>query len=289
MGETAGSEEMVDRREGGFSFRKALLPKLDPTRSALNLLGGEESLEPIEHAFDQVIFSHFSGPQRDASAPFEFAGEGGNLLDDMLAVHTAAAAIGARFEDDAGGDPHREAREQNVFVLHLYLMQHAYPEQFATLRQRFCDVFPSVDDVRVTRAPNRAQLTVEIHESSGTWIPQERISSGMLKTLVYLCEFDTVPSGSVIVIDEFESSLGLNCLPAMTDALLARSDCQFIVTSHHPYVINNIPIDHRKLVERVGGAVTVTPARDVPALRAASHHDGFLRLFNAERYAHGIR
>jgi hypothetical protein len=286
---TRSGNALVERSEGGFTFNDRPLPKLNPTESAIVLLGGEDAFEPIEHALDHVIFSLFSGAHHDPARHFEFTGEGDELLDEMLRWSQEGAALGGRFESDAGSDPHREAAQQNVFVLHLFLMQEAYSEQFASIRERFCDVFPSVDDVRVVREATRDRLTVEIHETSGPWVPQSRISSGMLKTLVYLCELDTAPSGSVIVIDEFEASLGLNCLPAMTDALLDRSDCQFIVTSHHPYVINNIPIEHWKLVERKGSAVRLVSAREIPALASASHHEAFLRLINLDRYAHGIR
>ena len=46
------------------------------------------------------------------------------------------------------------------------------------------------------------------------------------------------PDGSVILIDEFENSLGVNCLDEITEDVVKESRrLQFILTSHHPYII----------------------------------------------------
>nr|WP_293102352.1 hypothetical protein [Okeania sp. SIO2F4] len=52
------------------------------------------------------------------------------------------------------------------------------------------------------------------------WILSPHISSGMLKTLMYISELYLSPEGSVILIDEFENSLGVNCLDSVTDLIL---------------------------------------------------------------------
>ncbi len=63
---------------------------------------------------------------------------------------------------------------------------------------------------------------------------------------------------------------GVNCMPDVVRFLNTRPDLQFILTSHHPYVINNLPIATWKLVRRRGSIVSVTPAHDIPALQGAS-------------------
>lgn len=103
----------------------------------------------------------------------------------------------------------------------------------------------------------------------------------MLRTLIHLHEFLFAPAGTVIVIDEFENSLGINCLPVLTELMLERTDCQFIVTSHHPYVIGNIPMSTWRVVQRHGSVVRLLPAQEVPRLRGGSRLDAFTRLLNA--------
>jgi AAA15 family ATPase/GTPase len=62
----------------------------------------------------------------------------------------------------------------------------------------------------------------------------------MFKTLMYIAEIYLSPEGAVVLIDEFENSLGSNCIDAVTDILTERQDLQFIITSHHPYIIKLI-------------------------------------------------
>ena len=45
---------------------------------------------------------------------------------------------------------------------------------------------------------------------------QDDISSGMLKTFWYLVEIYLSPRNSLILIDKFENSLGVNCLDSIT-------------------------------------------------------------------------
>jgi predicted ATPase len=121
------------------------------------------------------------------------------------------------------------------------------------------------------------------------WITEANISSGMTRTLILLVELALAPAGSVIVIDELENSLGINCLPAIVDRMLARAgELQFIVTSHHPYIINNIPSEYWRLVRRAGSEVTITPASEIPALNGKSSLDRFIRLINSREFEEGI-
>ena len=46
---------------------------------------------------------------------------------------------------------------------------------------------------------------------------------------------------SLVLIDEFENGLGVNCIDVLAELLLGeRRDLQFVITSHHPKIINQI-------------------------------------------------
>jgi predicted ATPase len=171
------------------------------------------------------------------------------------------------------------------WVLYFWCVaQESASQEFYTLRAKYLDIFPSVDDLRVRRSDegDRALLRLEIRERGiPHWIDQSSISAGMLRTLIHLHEFLFAPAGTVIVIDEFENSLGVNCLPVLTELMLQRTDCQFIVTSHHPYVIGNIPMSTWRVVQRHGSVVRLLPAQEIPRLRGGSRLDAFTRLLNA--------
>jgi len=81
-----------------------------------------------------------------------------------------------------------------------------------------------VKDVRVSSerdSDGDFLLFFEIQENGlEDWIPQQRISSGMFRYLICLLEITNAPEESVILIDEFENSLGINCMAELTDLIL---------------------------------------------------------------------
>ena len=90
-------------------------------------------------------------------------------------------------------------------------------------------------------------------EGVADWIPFGEMSSGMQRYLSFLIHLSFAPRGTVVLIDELESSLGINCLPAATGFLLRRApDLQLVLTSHHPYIIEKIPTSYWKIVTRKG-------------------------------------
>ena len=170
-------------------------------------------------------------------------------------------------------------------VFKSYLIQQLFPNVFNEVKESYFEIFSDVQDVRVSinkESVNDYQLIFEIQEySSSDWIPQNRISSGMYRTLICLLEIIAAPNGSVIVIDEFENSLGINCMPELTNFILDKSpDLQFILTSHHPYIINNLPWQTWQVVSRSGSSIKATKATDISALDTASSLDKFTQLIN---------
>jgi hypothetical protein len=61
---------------------------------------------------------------------------------------------------------------------------------------------------------------------------------------------------------------------------------QFILTSHHPYIINNIDLTDWKIVTRKGGIVRVKDAEQLHLGR--SKHQAFIQLMNLDEYREGI-
>ena len=91
------------------------------------------------------------------------------------------------------------------------------------------------------------------------------------------------------MIDELENSLGVNCLPDVARRMLKGLDqVQYLATSHHPRVINEIPFDRWKLVTRRGSGVRVVNARDIASLDRASSLEKFTELINLPEYVEGV-
>jgi energy-coupling factor transporter ATP-binding protein EcfA2 len=156
---------------------------------------------------------------------------------------------------------------------------------FNNIMENYLNIFPEIKDIKITIkavSNDEALIFCEIQDAdSEEWIPQERMSSGMFRTLIYIIEVITAPEGSVILIDEFENSLGINCMSEITDFILDHANgLQFIITSHHPYIINNIPWQDWQIVSRKGSHIKTKKATEISALDTASSLDKFTQLIN---------
>ncbi len=281
-----GGDALVRRSTDEFVFQGSPLPKLKRTESAITLLRDEETIKPIRRALRQFMFSE---PADLLSG--SLLGAGTSVLNSARARYQTLASL-------------REATDLPTFI-RAYILQKDHPDAFQEVAAQFCEIFPTVEEVRVdylseldpagvmaTAAPlaRFSILGVGIKERGvARLVCTPRLSSGMVRTLVHLFELHLAPSGTVVAIDEFENSMGVNCLPDIIDRLLERGrDLQFIVTSHHPYIINNVPTEWWKIVTRRGGVVSVKDAKTIPALTTGSKHDRFVQLLNLQEYEEGI-
>ena len=248
-------------------FNNEKLPKLKRTESAITLLSEEDLIIPVRQAFKQLIFNFETRQKWMIGVGYDPAKM--ELLDEIkLNAYD--------FQEYFAGDPP---------VLKAFCLQKFFPHLFNEIKEYYIDIFPELKDVRVSNerdSDGDFLLFFEIQENGlEDWIPQQRISSGMFRTLICLIEVITAPEESVILIDEFENSLGINCMAELTDFILDKSsDIQFILTSHHPYIINNIPWKTWQIVSKSGNKVKVRKASDIPALDTASSLDKFTQLIN---------
>lgn len=267
-------QEIIRRSEREITFKGDRIPRLSPSVSIVSLLSEEDDVAPAYEAFQSVLHSDQSSPYRPysriPSSLFEKFKERHGTLEDIQ---------------------HSELPTQ----LKLALVSECQPDVFATIRDRFMEIFPQVVDIRVqpvdddSLPPFMAQVPIiQIREKGvSDWIHQRQISSGMLRTIFHLAEMYLWPEGTVILIDEFENSLGVNCIDVLTEDLLQpHRSLQFIITSHHPYVINNVGPEHWKVVRRKGGVVTTHDATSLGL--SESSHEAFIQLLNNEEYREGI-
>jgi predicted ATPase len=168
---------------------------------------------------------------------------------------------------------------------------------FSKIEKIFCDIFPFIEGIRIdilddadlSAAPPffRDVPIVQIKEKNiEKWIPQFKISSGMFNALMHLCELYLCAENSVILIDELENSLGINCLGPISDEIVDNTKkTQFIITSHHPTIINSIKYNTWKVVTRNANNVLVSKY-DVDTTESA--HDPYMQLINSIQYSDGI-
>ncbi|MCI0490635.1 MAG: ATP-binding protein [Blastocatellia bacterium] len=270
---TFDDQEIVQRNESEIILRGGKTPKLSPFESVLDILNQEEDIAPAYKGFKRIIRSDFSyyRSRMFSRDVIEF--------NEMLTYPLTL----------------EEIQESNVDSrIKIRLVSYCAPDIFDKIKERFMDIFPQVEDIRFEPAeggifPSFADYPLLQIKEKGVegWIPQERISSGMYKTFMHLSEMFLWPEGTVVLIDEFENSLGVNCIDVLTEDLLQENrGLQFIITSHHPYIINNISPEYWKIVTRRGGVVSTHDAKDLHI--SDSRHKAFIQLINLEEYKEGI-
>ena len=179
----------------------------------------------------------------------------------------------------------------------MFLCYKNQPDTFSKIKNRYTEVFPLVEDIRFAPLDNsikdvpsfiKEHPFIQIKEKGiSEWIHQGRISSGMFRTLLHISELYLSSKGTIILIDEFENSLGVNCIDELTYDLAhgKEKNIQFILTSHHPYIINNIDVRNWKIVSRKAGVINTFDASDFNI--GNSMHDKFIQLINLPQYSSG--
>jgi len=267
-------EVVVDRDDQDIIFNGHKTVRLSKNESIIFLLREEEQIKEAHQEFDKIIFDD----NTDSIRHFAFDDE----IDEKLKKHRSIRTI-------------RESNEN--IKLKLYFTCKNQKESFEDIVQAFIDVFPYVEGVKVEPLQHngkrihlflREMPFIQIKEKGiEQWIPETRMSSGMLRTLMHIAELYLCADSSLILIDEFENSLGINCIDELAQTIVsAERGLQFIITSHHPYIINNIKHTDWKIVTRKGGAVVARNASDFNFDK--SKHKAFTQLINLDIYSEGV-
>lgn len=270
-------EEVVKRTSKDTFFNGAKTLKLSLQQSTLFILKEEDKLKPAFEGFNKILYSDYSDSQ---SRPLQ------NIIffnnQNLERKFNSLKKIQESDED---------------ILVKLNLVSKIDNKTFSKIKERFCEIFPQVEDIKVAPLDvQREGLPIFLKDSPfiqikevgiDKWIQQRKISSGMFRTLIHVSEVYLCAEGTVFLIDEFENSLGINCIDELTnDILQSKRKLQFIITSHHPYIINNINYSFWKLVTRKQGIVRTHPIEKFNIGR--SKHDAFMQLLQLEEYQTGI-
>jgi AAA domain, putative AbiEii toxin, Type IV TA system len=255
---------LIERKDSEIFLDGNKTPKLSPFESVIELLKQEDQIAPVKQSLDKIILADSESVDR---------------------VWRLPVSVFKRFERSSFS----VLQESGLPVpIKLAILYRAIPEEFNKIKEVFISVFPNILDVKIETIKDedipialskllREATTVSIREKGVTdWI--ENISSGMMKTLMYISELYLAPENCIILIDEFENSLGVNCLDNVTELVLSNKKLQFIITSHHPYIINNISPVCWKIVTRKAGLITAKDSKDFHI--SESRQKAFIDLIN---------
>ena len=116
-------------------------------------------------------------------------------------------------------------------AMKLYVAKNYYADLYVKIFDAVKSLFIEIEDINVEEDSAREMYLVSI-QVYGKKLLQQDISNGMLKTIYYIVELFTMSEDSLVLIDEFENGLGVNCIDLLSELMLSeRNDLQFIITS----------------------------------------------------------
>ncbi len=166
-------------------------------------------------------------------------------------------------------------------VVRLGIARSVYAEKFNMYMDKLKEIFPYISDVKIRLSKSTQNYVIVLCLQDDVEVAQDRISSGIIKTMNVLAYLYFIAQNALIIVDEVENSLGINCL----DDVIESIDCsvyeqnnQAILSSHHPYIINAVDSSKWRIVSQENGHITTKSANEVGI--DSKNRDGFFELIN---------
>lgn len=263
-----GNQLIIQRKNDQIMLNDKQTVKLDTTQSAIALLKEEDEIKPVYHAFHQ-IFELKNYNESISISPF--LSKKRDEIKELNEIHNSSYL-----------SP----------IEKLFILRRQRLPQFEIIKELFTGIFTNIEDIDFSLEQlfdDTMCPVLKIKEKGvDAWIMQNNISSGMFRTLSQITFLVLAQDGDIILIDEFENGLGVNCIDQLADQILdAEQNIQVIITSHHPYIINSIPFGKWKIVTRNRSNLKVLTAADLK-IGEHSRHDAFMQLVQTNAYRMGV-
>ena len=261
-------ENLIDRTPDTFSFCGDKLPRLQRDRLGITLLKEEGRITPLYETFSKLQIREFHDEGlRDALSLQDVSQELSNLSnseDGILTLWKQHPTLSAK----------------------MFLLREMFPEQYSLAVETFQQVFPSVKKCDMSiQSPGQVPIFFIKEEKVNRNIPVLELSSGMQKVLLIITDIITLPKGSIYIIDEYENSLGINAIDFLPEFLDDYgTGIQFLITTHHPYLINNMPMKTWRVFHRNGSSVSIKDGKEFEERYGKSKQKAFVQLINDPFY-----
>jgi len=178
----------------------------------------------------------------------------------------------------------------------MYFFEKYHKDIYETICHEFISLFPFVREVKVLDAehygislPGLVPVFSLREKETNQWVRLDTFSSGMKKVLLILTDIFVLPvSGAVYLIDEYENSLGTNAINFFPNVLFeTEKPSQFIITSHHPYIIGNVQVRDWIVLHRKGTEVFAKQGKELEEKFGKSKQKSYIKLINDPFYTGG--
>lgn len=271
---------IVERNGDSFLFLDVQMPKLSRNETAISLLKSEDVIQPIHQAFSVIqrrLFHH-------------------DALKKVSELNALPLKLLKSMEEKK--DLQELFRAGMNLSANLFFLQKYFNETYKHIIDQYRSIFPFVQESRMTDL-SKVQPSISIpgnipvfsirERGSQKWIPVTQLSSGMQKVLLILTDINILPNGGVYIVDEYENSLGINAIDFFPEYVLELDkEIQFFITSHHPYIINEIPPRNWFVFHRKGMQVDIKYGKELEERFGESKQQVFIQLINDPFFSSGV-
>lgn len=271
---------IIFRDTDSFSFNGVKLPKLSKNVASIYLLKDEEDIAEIYNSFRTIVIRRFFTDELKTN--FSFVSIMENKFEQLKKEKLLDKLI----------------REEIGFSNKILLLKEINKKKYDELLKFYKEVFPFIEDFDITKASKlnyNLPFNIDVaafcfkEKNINNWISVTDISSGMQKIFLLALDIFLMPEGGIILIDEYENSLGINALNIFPDLIYDTNiNCQYIISSHHPYIINRVPIEDWLVFNRKGTFVRIKSGKELKDKYAKSNQQNFIKLINDPFYTEGI-
>ncbi len=270
---------LVERTKDNFVFNNDSLPKLDISKSCIELLKDEEKIKPLYLGFTNVIRRNFSRGELSEAANFASVDKSS---EDLFAKPGALnKALYSLFNFPLN--------------VRLYFISRFLKKEYQLIVDSFKELFPNITDCLIVDAHKEKIILspgmytpafMVMEDGIKNRIPLKELSSGMVKVLLILTDIFTMPDGFIYELDEYENSLGVNIINFLPSLLLEHQKSkQFLITTHHPYLINKMPVSNWYVLGRNGAHVNIKYGDELVKRYGKSSQESFIKLINDPFYS----
>lgn len=242
-------EPIIEREGERLSVNRVKKRRLDDPLSIIHILKDHDVIAPAYNALARITLGNEAesrhGPAMSAPMNVE------NLARRFHSVENIV-------------------RSKEDVMVKLYLVYRQGDSAFWKIRDAMRKAFTRVADLRVVlRRPDRDipfhAPVVQIRERGlERWIDESAMGAGVYSTLVHIALHRLSPPQSVILHEDLEKGVGANCLEPITELLKTNpNDHQYIVSSHHPFLVNLLGRERWRVTTREGGDVSCLPAEEL--------------------------
>lgn len=177
------------------------------------------------------------------------------------------------------GNPYSQKKTGGKIILnhdgsniaeYVLAIRDAKPDVFRGIIETIQFVLPYAADIQPVITQELEKMVYMQLTEQDFKVPGWLLSTGTLKVLALLAVFRNPEPAPLIVVEEIENGLDprtINLIISEIHEFVKQNDCQVIITTHSPYLLDLLHLSHIVFVERKEGKVVFKRPYDDEELR----------------------